>query len=204
MNLLKLETNPFFKKAALLFVGLLIGTSCSVFDTREAEDPDAGATAFIQPDRSDVVIDNITNAIRDINPQIYLSSLSLEEFEFTPSSRAQINDPSVWSSWGRDQEQTWFNNVVGATENLSGHQLQLSNPLEESLSPTAVQFTANYTLTIIHNRASSGVPTVATGRLVWIIRQAETGLWFLAEWTDISGDNNEFTWSDMKATFIRG
>jgi len=189
----------------ILFAAVIFTSqACGVFETRKAEPPQSGdGSTFIQPDQSDIVISNLQNAIKSLNTQNYLRCFSDSAFSFTPNVAAQQSSPGIWDNWGKSQEQVYFDNLRAAAEKLTGHQLQLSNQRSELQSSTVEQFTADYTLTVVHNRTGSGIPTVATGRLVFIIKADSFGLWHISSWTDIS-ESGSFTWSDLKAAFIRG
>ena len=202
---MKYLSNYFFRITWILFLSVILTSqACGVFETRKAAPPQSGdGSTFIQPDQSDIVISNLENAIKSLNTQNYLRCFSDSVFAFTPTVAAQQANPGIWDNWSKFQEQTYFNNLQSAAQNLTGHQLQLSNQHIELQSSTVEQFTADYTLTVVHNRTGSGIPTVATGRLVFIIKADSFGLWHITKWTDIT-ESGSFTWSDLKAAFIRG
>lgn len=177
--------------------------ACGVFQTRKAQPPQSGdGSKFVQPDQPDIVITNLQNAIKSMNTQNYLRCFSDSTFTFTPTVAAQQSNPGLWDNWGKAQEQIYFDNLSQAAQNLTGDQLQLSNVSKEIQSSEVEQYTADYTLTVIHNRSSQGVPTVANGKLLFIVEQNTFGLWYITKWTDLV--NTSFTWSDMKATFVKG
>ena len=195
-----------FKKRLLHFgLILIICSGCGIFQTRKPQSPLSGnGSTFIQPDDPTIVIQNLQNAIKYVNTQNYLRCLSSTGFEFQATSEAQNNYSNIWSGWSITNEQTYFNNLQAATQNSTGNQLQLTNTSFEIQSSTKQQYKANYTLTVIHNRAQSGVPTVASGQLIFILVQDDTGLWYIQSWTDISNSGgNSFTWSDLKAIFFK-
>ena len=177
-----------------------IFASCSLFDTREPEDPDTTTgPSFIQPDRPESVIENLTNAVRHMNADHYRRSLSGDEFEYEPSTVAQSSSPATWTTWGFDQEQIYFSNMRADAEGRSGHNLQFDNESRGNVGENEEQYEADYTLTIRHNR--SGLPEVAQGRIILTMVQAEDGQWSIRSWVD-SGDGSDFTWSDFRAAFL--
>jgi hypothetical protein len=189
----------------LIFTGisLLLITGCSIFDTRNAEPPDTGNTGvFMQPDRPEVVLDNLISAVENLNTVNYLRCLTEPSFEFIPSSSALNSSPEIWTNWSIDAERTYFNNMRAASENTRGHRLSLSNISTELSSSNSRQIFANYSLTILHNRSNVGVPTMITGRFALQVEMSEDGLWAITSWTDISIDNN-YSWSDLRANFYR-
>jgi hypothetical protein len=182
----------------LLFLG-----SCSLFEVRDVEEPDTGGSIFQQPDRPEIVLVNLQNAVANLNTQNYLRGLHENDFEFVASQQAQTDDPALWPSWGRDSEQLYFNNMQSAAQAFSGHQLQLNNEIQENISATATRITVDYVLTVVHNRSSSGLPTVCTGQMIVMVEADDNGLWYIMQWTD-TGNDTDFTWSQLKAAFFRG
>lgn len=190
----------------LLFSGLMVSISgCGLFQTRKPQDPlSSNSSSFVQPDDPTIVIENLQNAIKNLNVQNYLRCLSDTGFEFHPSQNSQTNYADIWNGWSKINEQTYFINLQAASQS-TGNQLQLTNTSFEIQSSTTQQYKADYSLTVIHNRVQNGVPTVANGQLIFLLKQADTGLWYIQSWTDISssGGANTFTWSDLKAIFFK-
>ena len=180
---------------------VVISSGCSIFSPREAEEPGGSQGFFQQPDRPDVVLSNLQNAIENVNLQNYLSSLNREEFRFQASEQAQTSDPLIWDSWGYDQEQIYFNNLRSAAENLSGHRLQLSDRIDENISVNEIRITISYSITVNHNR--SGTPNIGVGRMILNLVADANGLWSITAWSDI-GNGEDFTWSQFRAVFFRG
>lgn len=191
--------------ATLLF-SLLFLSNCGIFETRTPESPEDGSSAggFQQPDRPELVIENMQNAISGMNSVNYMRNLweGNPAFEFSPSSAAFDNDPSIWQNWTREDEATYFNNLVTATQNQSGHNLSISDLERVSLPDGGERVTASYTLTVLHDRTDADIPTVASGSFLIDLVQDENGLWYIYSWTDNAGGSS-FTWSDIKATFLR-
>lgn len=188
-----------------LFI-ILIGTlpSCSLFETREPEEPgDNSGVIFRQPDRAEVVIENLQNAIRGMSQQNYLQSLSQEMYTYNASQPALAENPDVWSTWRYENEQIFFNNLSAEASNFEGHQMQLFDEVYEIISNEEQQYSASYTITVNHNRTSQNVPTVATGEIILRLQSDENGLWYITTWNDVA-NGNLFSWSDLKAIFVRG
>jgi hypothetical protein len=181
---------------------LLFITSCSLFETRDAELPgDTNTGIFMQPDRPEVVLDNLVSAVENLNTVNYLRCIRESNFQFVPSNNAQNTNPDVWSGWTFESEQTYFSNLRAAAENTTGHRLLLSNISTELSSSNARQIFADYSLTVLHNRGNVGVPTLILGRFALEVKMSDDGLWAITSWTDISAENN-FSWSDLKASFL--
>lgn len=188
-------------RAVLLFALLMSG--CSLFETRNAEEPGGGNMAvFLQPDRPEVVLENLISSIRGMSAFNYVRCLSSEGFTFTPTISARQTYPDVFTGWDAASEEVWFTQMSTAAALTTGHQLTLTNIITEIPSLTVRQIVANYSLTVYHNRASQGVPNLVRGRFVLTMVSGENGLWSIQGWTDISV-GSEPSWSDLKALFTR-
>ena len=184
---------------------LLIGTvllltatlaACDVFSPRSPEDPINEAGTFTQPDAPDLVIDNLRAAISEMNTANYRRSLA-EDLTFEPTAVAQARDPSLWASWSRTEENSYFTTLAEAARQSTGHLLRLEDTATE-LGNTRFTLDAAYVLIVRPRRA--GVPDTVQGRLIWEIEQDTDGLWALRRWTDQELGNSP-SWSDLKAEF---
>ncbi len=178
----------------------LLVASCSLFETRDPEDP--GTTTvpvFIQPDRPQDVIQNLQNAVRTMNLDNYRRCLDPEVFSYQPSSVAQSSNPDLWLGWGFAEEEAYFNNMRAETEGLSGHELRLENRHDVQIPPDRWQFDAEYRITVQHNR--QGLPGEARGVLRLIMVRDESGRWSIEAWSD-AAEGSDFTWSDFRAAFL--
>lgn len=190
-------------KVKLLLPLLFALSSCGIFETRTAESPGQGVGAvFVQPDRPELVLTNIQNAIQFMNTLNYMRSIVADEFKYLPSSLANDGNPDLWTNWGSENEELYFNNMRAATQSLSGHSLNIQNQQRTSLPDGIERITASYTLTINHNRSPAVLPSVAQGAFIMDLKQGEDGLWAILFWTD-DASGSSFTWSDFKAAFIR-
>jgi len=169
-----------------------------LFSTRGPEDPLEDSGSFIQPDTPEQVIENMQNAVLELNTLNYRRSLS-DEFTFRPTATASARE-SIFLSWSRAQEEQYFSAMTAAASLNTGHSLQLNDQSLTLLGADEFVFDATYFLIINHRRAE--VATQFQGRLRWIIKQSSEGLWALVEWTD-QELGNETSWSDLKAEFLK-
>lgn len=176
----------------------LFATGCSLFSTREPEDPLTESGTFIQPDTPEQVVENIQASISELNTLNYRRSLS-DDFVFTPTASALARE-SLFSSWSRSQEEQYFSAMSAAASLNTGHSLQLNDQLFTLVDSGEFLLDATYLLTINHRRTE--VPVVVQGRLRWQIIQAPSGLWSLSHWTD-QELGSEPSWSDLKAEFLK-
>ncbi len=181
---------------ALAVLTLISG--CSVFSTREPEEPLEDSASFIQPDTPEQVIENISTAVLELNTLNYRRSLA-DDFSFQPTATAQARE-SVFLSWTRAQEEQYFSAMVAAASLNTGHALQLNDQSLTLLGANEFVLDATYLLTVNHRRTE--VPTQVQGRLQWVLRQGSDGLWALQTWID-QELGNEPSWSDLKAEFSK-
>lgn len=182
-----------------LIAGPLILTGCDVFSTREPVPPLEDAGTFGQPDTPDQVIENIRNAISELNAQNYRRSFA-DGFEFGPTASAAARDPSIWTGWGAQDEESYFRAAVQAARLTSGNELRFNETTLSAITPDRFSYEAGYVLTLNHRRPD--LDTALQGRLVWTLEQDEDGLWRITEWIDRElGD--AASWSDLKAEFIK-
>ncbi len=187
----------------LIMTSVVFFVSCELFQTRDAEPPDTGNVGvFLQPDRPEVVLDNLISAVENLNAVNYTRCLIESGFRFNPSNTALNSSPEIWANWSVEDEKTYFNNLRAAATNNSGHRLTLSDISTELSSNDSRQVFADYTLTVLHNRSNLGVPTTISGTFALRLQLEDDGLWTISEWTDIS-NGGEYSWSDLKAAFYR-
>ena len=182
----------------------LLAGGCEVFAVREPEEPQVGTGGvFVQPDTPNAVLENLVNAVREMNAINYLNCLSTD-FDFTPASQGNIGDPTLWNGWGRVEEDLYFKNMASASENLTGHSLTFSDIRRDDLSNMEQRVIATYALVVNTNRnTGSRVPNRITGEVVFVLRSNAAGLWSIHSWTDIN-TNAEYSWTQLKAEFIKG
>ncbi len=184
----------------LIFLIWLPLVSCSLFDTRDPDEP--GSTSgprFIQTDRPENVVENLVNAVTHMNLDHYLRILCDQSFSYEPSSIAQADrGPDFWQGWGLPQEEGYFRQLQGETEGRGDHRLQLHNESFLDLGDNEVRFEYDYTLTINHGKE---LPEEATGKLILDMVQDELHGWVICTWSDRDGDS-DFTWSDIRAEFL--
>lgn len=183
------------------FIFGLLWASCDVFKPRTPEAPDGSAGTWVQPDTPEQVVENIRFAIAERKPQNYLRSFS-QDFRFQPTTQALTDNPILWQNWSASEEEAFFNRLKAASENLSGHNLQLFNPQFNLISATRFEFSANYLLAFPHNRTDEGIPQEVQGRLIWQLEKSNSGLWAVTQWTDQSTATFA-TWSSLKAGMMR-
>lgn len=178
---------------------LVLTSGCSVFSTREPEDPLEDTGNFVQPDTPEQVVENLQQAVLELNTLNYRRSMA-DDLVFEPTASASARE-TVFLSWGRAQEEQYFSALVAAAALNTGHSLQLNDRTLTLLDEDEFVLDATYVLTVNHRRTE--VPTQVQGRLQWLLRQGPDGLWALVEWTDQELGSSQPSWSDLKAEFMK-
>lgn len=181
-----------------LLLGSVAMSGCSLFSTRDPEEPLTESGTFTQPDTPEQVIENLQAAISELNTLNYRRSLS-ETMIFRPTATA-LSRESLFSSWSRSQEEQYFSAMVAAASLNSGHSLQLNDQSLTLIDAGAFLLDATYVLTVNHRRTE--IPVRVQGRLRWLIEQSSDGLWSLSDWTDQELGSSA-SWSDLKADFMK-
>lgn len=178
---------------ALLFV---LG-GCNLFMPREPEDPVRGGGTYTQPDTPDLVVENIQNAIAEMNVQNYRRSLA-SDMAFRPTATAGAESP-LFSGWSVADEERYFSTMAASADQTAEHELRITDATLSPRSQSEYVLDGVYLLRVNHTR--SEVPREVQGRLVWVIVQDQDGLWRLQEWTDQELSASVPTWSTLKAAF---
>ena len=183
----------------LLLTSYVFLASCDLFSPRTPDPPIDEAGTFVQPDTPDQVIENVRNAVAELNAQNYRRSFA-DELEFAPTPEAEASAPSIWNGWGVQEEESYFRALASAARLTSGNELRLNDPTLSAVDAARFTFDATYLLTVNHRKQD--LPSTLQGRLVWTIVQGSDGLWRISEWSDRSiGDAP--SWSDLKTAFIQ-
>lgn len=188
------SSSPYLRASSLAFLVLLAG--CDLFTPRTPDPPISEGGTFVQPDAPELVVENLQNAIAEMNAANYRRSLA-DDLEVEPTAVAEARDPSLWSSWSKTEEVSAFTTLAEAARLNTGHVLRFQDIATEVGD---MRYTLDATYLLIANHRRPDVPDTLQGRLVWEIVQGSDGLWALSRWTDqeLGGAPS---WSDLKAAF---
>lgn len=177
---------------------LLFASACDVFSTRTPDPPINEGGTYVQPSEPEQVVANMRNAVAELNARNYRRAFG-PTFKFDPTATAQAQDPSIWTGWGVQDEESYFRALAAAAAQTIGD-LQLIDETLSALDPSTFTYQATYLLTVNHRRGD--LAETLNGRLVWTIEQGEDGLWYITEWSDREVDDRT-SWSELKAAFIK-
>ncbi len=180
-----------------LVAALSLLAGCSLFDTREPEQPIAEGGTYLQPDTPEQVVENIRSAVSELNTLNYRRSFS-DEFSFEPTATAVANNP-IFSGWSVTNEEQYFSALSSAARFSTNSFLELTDAGPTPVSERLSVVDSSYRLTVNHNRPD--IPTEVSGQLRWELEQGQDGLWRLVRWTDREVGSDP-SWSDLKAAFV--
>ena len=174
------------------------------FSTREPDEPVSAHQSWVQPRQPDLVLENLRNAILELNSDNYMRSLSdtskaLPPFSFIPAPDVAAENPGIFAEWGRENERSYFTVLSAITPLDSVHFISFKTSKVDFSGETALIIT-NYTMRIHHTQQAQGIPAVVSGEARFTLMPDTFGDWAIVEWQDISTEATP-TWSIFKANF---
>lgn len=181
----------------------MLFNSCGLFETRSVEPPTVIRSTFIQPTSPDIVLTNLNYAVAEKNLDNYMRCLvdtnfSLRRYRFFPDAFSQSSFP-VFNNWNLNNERAYFSNLISFTEPGSSSNLFPDNIIISTSIDSAI-LDMNYILVFNHNRQNVAKET--KGKLRFVMGADSRGLWSIHSWYDFVVNNNDTTWSVLKANFV--
>jgi len=190
------------RKFEIFGILIVLVSGCGLFNTRDVEPPTDPRSNYMPPTTPDIVIINMQFAIAEKNLNNYLSSFvdtnySSRSFTYYADVNSQIQYP-IFSNWQLSNEKTYFTNLLSLTNSQSNSNLFLSNEVLTVTLDTAV-YDSDYLLRFEHQRTT--VSQTLSGKLRFIMASDSRYLWSIHTWMDFKDDDNDTTWSVLKANF---
>ncbi len=173
-----------------------------MFDTREVQPPTGNRSTYVQPITADNVLDNLKFAIAEKNLDNYLkcfvdSNFSTRRFKFFPDALSQSQYP-VFLNWSLNNERVYYSNLISFTSENASRNLFINSSVNIGIDSAIID--ADYLLVYDHNKLN--IPKVFKGKLRFIMGIDNRSLWSIHNWYDFVNDNNDTTWSVLKANFV--
>ncbi|KAA3661183.1 MAG: hypothetical protein DWQ10_05090, partial [Calditrichaeota bacterium] len=149
-------------------LSLLLFFSCTnPFTTREPEEPISALQSWVQPRQPETVLENLRNAILELNVENYVRSLSdtskgLPAFQFIPAPDVAAEYPGVFTTWNTESERTYFTTLSVLTPADSLHFITF-NDRQTDFSGSAAVLVTKYTLQMHHIQQAQGIPVEMLG-----------------------------------------
>ncbi|HMS64140.1 MAG TPA: hypothetical protein PKD83_02670 [Ignavibacteria bacterium] len=186
----------------ILCYSFLIFTGCGLFSTRTVEPPSEPRSTYIQPTSPDIVLTNLNFSITEKNLDNYMRCLadpafSVRVFRYFPDAVSLSLYP-VFLTWNLTNERNYYSNLISFTNQTSTSNLFLSNITVNTGIDSAI-VDSDYILVFDHN--NQNVPKQFKGKLRFIMGIDSRSLWSIHSWYDFINENNDTTWSVLKAIF---
>ena len=190
------------RKFEILIILIVLISGCGLFDTRDVEPPTDPRSNFIPPTSPDLVITNLQFAIAEKNLNNYLScfvdtNYSSRKFTYFADVKSQVQYP-IFLNWKLSNEKAYFTNLLALTDPQSNSNLFLSDEVLTVTLDTAV-YDADYLLRFEHQLTT--VAQTLKGKLRYIMATDSKNLWSIHTWMDFKDNDNDTTWSVLKANF---
>ncbi|MPM71848.1 hypothetical protein SDC9_118819 [bioreactor metagenome] len=181
---------------------IFVFVSCTLFETREPEDPNADTKRLPPPTTPDILIDNFIESIKSKDIENYIACFHKTNYLFIASNDAITKFPSLFDKWQIDNERSCFLAFTTSIGKLASINLTFSNRNFETISTDSAILITNYSL----NYDSQNIinqPDKYIGKLALTLLPVEGGLWTISRWQDftVSNDTIKDTWSHLKAYF---
>jgi len=176
---------------------------CDILNTRTPEKPSESGSSFVPPTSPSIVIDNLTNAIRERNTENYIkcfidTTFSQYSFSFQATQSAQTASGPLFHDWNLASERAYFENLCSRVPPGGESTLILTDAKFESIQADSAIYTAAYTLIVQHT--VQNIPQQAQGTLLFVLSLDRNNNWAIHRWID-NKTGNDFSWSDFKARF---
>ena len=186
----------------ILIIGIIVICGCGLFDSRSVEPPSEPRSTYLQPTSPDIVITNLNFAIAEKNLDNYLrcftdSNFSQRRFRYFPDAISLSSYP-MFQTWSLTNERNYYSNLISFTNTNSSSNLFLSNTTFNSGIDSAI-VDSDYILIFDHNKQN--VAKISKGKLRFIMGVDSRSLWSVHGWYDFINQNNDTTWSVIKANF---
>lgn len=175
---------------------------CGLFDTRDVEPPTQTRSTFIQPTSPDIVLTNLIYSIAEKDLDNYMRCFvdtvySVRRFRFIPDALSQSSYP-VFLTWNLNSERIYYSNLISATDQTASSNLFPDNETFTTAIDSAI-LDMDYIL--VFNHSSTNVAKEVKGKLRFVMGSDSRSLWSIHTWYDFIDNNNDTTWSVLKANF---
>ena len=176
---------------------VLFIAGCDIFQTRDPEKPVTGRSSYVLPSTPELVVQNITNSLKEKNLQDYMSCFvdsvySQKNYRFIPSTEAAARYP-VFFNWTLKSESGYFNNVKSKLSTTDVISIVFNTGTVTRYADSA-QYIGQYLLTIPQKNASL---LRYEGQLRFTMIPGNGYAWVISAWEDFKSGSGD-SWSDLK------
>jgi hypothetical protein len=183
-------------------IALVLSPGCGLFEPRDPEPPSQSSLNYRPPTDPTIVIANLQSAIEQKNAANYLACFTDplrtgQPYIFLPAADAQAQYGSILAEWNRDEEQSYFLNLIARSSANAFSSLSLVLK-SSTVNADSVMYSYEYTLVFEHSDAS--FPKTAKGVLWFTLRPDNSNFWAIQRWSDFT-TQNAISWSHFKGRF---
>lgn len=162
----------------LAFTGLL-----GCFSERNPKKPEEN-TNWISPTEPSILLENLKKSFSQLDVNNYRRCFLVEQFSFNADPTILANNLGVFSNWGWDNENQFFNNLNRLSKPINpANSLQFSNPRTLNISSDSLEYTADYEVAIYHQDTSFKSVNFA-GLLSFQMKRNRQNEWQIVRWQD--------------------
>jgi len=191
------------KHVVIPAIGILVLSSCSLFEPRVPQDPSNSGVVWQDPTSPDIVVENMQSALNG-KSLLYLDCLS-DSFEFFADTN-DINDYPTYNfnDWTKGDEAltvtALFAVVPGDSSITSEFSMDISHPDPAAPADSTIIY-REYSITVPQSfHCGTGTPAVGIAELV--LTEDSEGFWSILEWHDVRHEEtNWVTWAVAKAYY---
>ncbi|MGQ9819129.1 MAG: hypothetical protein ACUVQ1_04305 [Candidatus Kapaibacteriales bacterium] len=173
-----------------IFISIFLFFSCSLFQTRNPEEPEPGNQSFPPAVSPQIAVDNFVKSFSQKNIVAYFNCFSDEpKFQFVPSSDALNIYPGIFENWGIEEEKLFATNLFNKFLDGTYPVLVLSNTNYNSTNPDSTLFFSDYKIEI--NSTEISINQNYIGKLQFTLVQNNKGIWAISRWIDFNSGTLE-------------
>jgi hypothetical protein len=192
------------RAAVWLAVAAALAAGCkNPFAMREPEPPVTIRSDWTPPLRPEIVLDNLSGAIRERNADNYIRCLAAGEygvpaFRFVPDQKVAADYPELFTAWGRDRESAATRQVFSLIPADSTCALTWTGTVRRITESDSAVFVERYRLEAHHTQ--SGIGREFEGQVELRLAEDQRGEWSVTLWIDNAVGESR-SWTTLKSAF---
>ena len=190
------------KKIFFIMSLAFLATSCDLFTTREAENPNQNRSNFQTPFSARIVVENLKYSLADKNVQNYVACFVDTLFASKPylfSASSEAMSLYQMQGWGIVEENGYLNSVVNKVPKDFSLTLSLSDTVYSSLGGDSIIYSATYSLNVPFQSDVANPKNYAGNLELKMLRDSRSE-WVIYFWKDTKSQTLP-SWSELKGSF---
>ena len=161
----------------------LLVTIGGCFTERTPKLPDENTT-WISPTEPSILLENLKKAFAKLDLNNYRRCFLVDRFVFRADNTILANNLGLFSAWGWDSENQFFNNLTVAAQPVNiNNAFEFSNVRTINYTSDSLEYTADYAVSIYHQ--DTAFPAVNfSGLLSFQMKRNRQNEWQIVSWQD--------------------